>query len=114
MNFLQRHFKTTFYRLPLSNRGIYLQIIHVRRKAIFLCFTARASCALTISHFKLNILDSESPHTKNGKYCAIYNKVMQYTVLNNGCLNSVQPKTPVPRINRQQVIRIIFKGTVLT
>ena len=35
MNFSQCLFKDIFYRLPLSNRGIYLQIIHVRRKAIF-------------------------------------------------------------------------------
>ena len=25
MNFLQCHFKTTFYQLPLPNRGIYLK-----------------------------------------------------------------------------------------
>ena len=38
MNFLQCHFKTTYYRLPLSNRGIYLKIIHVRRNSIFMFY----------------------------------------------------------------------------
>ena len=62
MEFSQYPFKDTFHRLPLSNRGIYLQIIPVRRKAI-LRFTSRASCVLTTSHFKLDILhDSEPPH----------------------------------------------------
>ena len=35
MKFSQCPFKNIFHRLPLSNRGIYIQIIHVRRKAIF-------------------------------------------------------------------------------
>ena len=57
---------------------------------LFLCFTARASRALTISHFNLDILqDSEPPHKKNRKCCAICNQAMQYTVLNNACLNCV-------------------------
>ena len=67
MNFSQCHFKTNSYRLPLLNRGIYLQIIHVRRKAAFLYiyFTARASRALTILDFKLDILqDRAPPHRK--------------------------------------------------
>ena len=34
MKFSQCPFKNIFYRLPLSDRGISLQIIHVRRKAI--------------------------------------------------------------------------------
>ena len=38
MKFLQCHFKTTFYRLPLPNLGFYLKIIHVRRKAIFMFY----------------------------------------------------------------------------
>ena len=60
---------------------------------LFLRFTARASRALTISQFKLDILhDSEPPYQKNRKYCAICNQVMQYTVLNNGCLNSFNRK----------------------
>ena len=64
MKFSQCHFKTTFYRLPLLNRGIYLQIIHVRRNAIFM-FYRTASRALIISHLKLAILqDSELSHTK--------------------------------------------------
>ena len=59
MQFSQSHFKTTIYRLPLSNRVIYLKIFHARRKAIFM-FNARASRALTISHFKLdNLQDNE-------------------------------------------------------
>ena len=36
MKFLQCHFKTTFYWLPLPNREIYLEIIHVRQNAIFM------------------------------------------------------------------------------
>ena len=55
MKFLQCHFKTTFYRLPLPNRGIYLKLIHVRQKAIFM-FYHMASRALTLSHLKLDIL----------------------------------------------------------
>ena len=87
IEFSQCNFKSTFYRLPLSNRGICLQIIHVRQKAVC-CFTARASSVLTISHFKLDILqDSEHPQKKNRNYCATCNEVMQYTFLNNGCLN---------------------------
>ena len=35
MKFSQCPFKNIFYRLPFSNRGIYLQIIHVKQKAIF-------------------------------------------------------------------------------
>ena len=35
MKFSQCPFKNFFHGLPLSNRGIYIQIIHVRRKAIF-------------------------------------------------------------------------------
>ena len=63
MKFSQCPFKTIFYRLQLSNL-IYLQIIHERRNVI-LRFTACASRALTISHFKLDIShDSEPPHQK--------------------------------------------------
>ena len=35
MKLSQCHFKSTFYPLPLANRRIYLQIIHVRRKSVF-------------------------------------------------------------------------------
>ena len=88
MKFSQCHSKNTFYRLPLLNHGMYLQIIHVRRNTVFLCFTGRASRALTISHVKLDILqDREPPHKKYSKYCAICNQVKHYHVLNNGCLN---------------------------
>ena len=51
-------------------------------------FTARASHVLAISNFKLDILHvSKSSHQENRKYCAICNQVVQYIVLNNGCLN---------------------------
>ena len=64
IKFSQCPFKNIFIRLPLSNRGIYLQIMHVRRKAV-LRFTERAWRALTISHFKLDILhDIGTPHQK--------------------------------------------------
>ena len=92
MKFSQCPFKNIYHRLPLSNRGIYIRIIHVRRNAI-LGFMTRASRALTISHFKLDSLhDSEPPHQKNRKYCAICNQVIQNTVLNNGYLNSFNRK----------------------
>ena len=92
MKFSQCPFKNIFFRLPLSNCDIYLQIIHVRQTAIF-TFTARASRVLAISHFKLDILHvGKPPHQKNKKYCAIYNQVVQCTVLNNGCLNSFNRK----------------------
>ena len=35
MKYSQRHFRSTFYQLPFSNHGIYLQIIHVRQKSVF-------------------------------------------------------------------------------
>ena len=35
MKFSHCHFKTTFYRLPPFSFRIYLQIIHVRQKAVF-------------------------------------------------------------------------------
>ena len=71
MKFSQCHFNTTFYRLPLPNRGIYLKTIQVRRKVIFM-FYRHASRALTLSHFKVDILqDSESPHKINTKYCGL-------------------------------------------
>ena len=61
---------------------------HSCRTKVFLCFTSCALCALTISHFKVDILqDSEDPHKKNRYYCATYNQAMQYTILKNGCLN---------------------------
>ena len=106
MKFSQCPFKNNFHRLPLSNRGVHIQIIHVRRR-LFLRFTARASRALTISHFKLDILhDSEPPHQKNRKYCAICSHVMQYTVLDNGYLNSFNRK----RQFRVSVVNRLFKS----
>ena len=35
IKFSQCPFKNIFHQLPISNRGNYIQIIHVRRKAIF-------------------------------------------------------------------------------
>ena len=49
MKFIQCHFKTTSYRLQLPNRGIYLKIIHVRRKAIFMFFRSCIACINTIT-----------------------------------------------------------------
>ena len=49
MKFSQCFFKNIFYRLPLSNRGIYLQIIHVRRKAIFTFYGTRIACVNNIT-----------------------------------------------------------------
>ena len=49
MKFLQCHFKTTFYRLPLPTRGIYSKIIHVRRKAIFMFYRTCIACINTIT-----------------------------------------------------------------
>ena len=72
-----------------THKSWHLFTNHSCETRLFLRFTARASLALTISQFKLDILhDSETSHQKNRKYCAICNQVMQYTVLNNGCLNS--------------------------
>ena len=62
-------------------------------KRLFLRFTAHALRAIAISHFKLDILHvSKPPRQKNRKYCEICNQVVQYTVLNNGCLNSFNRK----------------------
>ena len=49
MKFSQCPFKTIFYRLPLSNRGIYLQIIHLRRKAIFTFYGTCIACVNNIT-----------------------------------------------------------------
>ena len=49
MNFLQCLFKTTFHRLPIPNRGIYLKIIHVRRNAIFMFYRTCIACINTIT-----------------------------------------------------------------
>ena len=77
---------------------------------MYQCFTANASRALTKSHSKSGILqDILPPHYKNRKYGAIYNHVMQYNVLDKGCLNCVMPEMPVPRMNRKQMTRSIFK-----
>ena len=106
MKFSQCPFKNIFHRLPLSNRGIYIQIIHVRRKAIFTFYGTCIAC-VKISHFKLDILhDSEPPHQKNRKYCAICSHVMQYTVLNNGYLNSFNRK----RRFRVSVVNGLFES----
>ena len=47
MKVSQYPFKNIFFRLPLSNRGIYLQIIHVRRKAIF---TFNVTCITCVNN----------------------------------------------------------------
>ena len=85
---------------------IYKSFMRVER--LFLRFTARASRAITISHFKLNILhDSEPPHKKkNRKYCAICSHVMQYTVLNNGYLNIFNRKRQL----RVSVVNRLFES----
>ena len=63
MKFSQFPFKNIFYRF--ATLKLYLQIIHVRRKAIFTFFST-CPRALTISHFKMDILqESEPPHQKN-------------------------------------------------
>ena len=49
MKFSQYPFKNIFCRLPLSNRGIYLQIIHVRRKAIFTFYVTCITCVNSIT-----------------------------------------------------------------
>ena len=49
MKFSQCPFKTIVYRLPLSNRGIYLQIIHLRRKAIFTFYGTCIACVNNIT-----------------------------------------------------------------
>ena len=49
MKISQCPFKNCFYRLPLSNRGIYLQIIHVRRKAIFPFYGTCIACVNNIT-----------------------------------------------------------------
>ena len=49
VKFSQYPFKNIFYRLPLSNRGIYLQIIHVRRKAIFTFYVTFITCVNNIT-----------------------------------------------------------------
>ena len=49
MNFSQYPFKNIFNRLPLSNRGINLQIIHVRRKAIFTFYVTCITCVNNIT-----------------------------------------------------------------
>ena len=74
---------------------------------LFSCFNTLTSRVLTKSYFKLDILKvSEQPHKKSRKYCVIYNKAMQYTILNIGCLNCIKP---VPLVNRKQMTRANFK-----
>ena len=65
MKFAHCHFKTTFYRMPLSNRGINLQIIHVRRKAIFKFHRTCIACVNIIS-FQIGYFTRHgtSSHTK--------------------------------------------------
>ena len=84
-------------------------------KRLFSGFIERASRALTKSHFELYILqDSDPPHKKNRKYCAICNQEMQYTVLNKERLDCVKPEMQVPRIDCQYMTRPIVKCTLLT
>ena len=52
MNFSQCPFKNIFHRLPLSNGGIYIQIIHVRRKAIF---TFYGTCIAYVNNITFQI-----------------------------------------------------------
>ena len=66
------HFKTTFYRFPLLNRGIYLKVIHVRRKAIFIFLRTCIACVNTITFQIGYIQESEPPHKNNRNYCAIF------------------------------------------
>ena len=47
--FSQCPFKNILHRLPLSNRGIYIQIIHVRRKAIFTFYGTCIACVNNIT-----------------------------------------------------------------
>ena len=49
MKFSQCPFKNIFYRLTLSNRVFYLQIIHVRRKAIFTFYGTCIACVNNIT-----------------------------------------------------------------
>ena len=88
IKFSQCHFKSPFYRLPFLNRGFYLQIIYVRRKAVFMFYRTCIACINNITFQFGYLQDSERPHKNNRKYCAAYNQDMQYTVLlNNGRLN---------------------------
>ena len=49
MKFLQCPFDNILYRLLLSNHRIYLQIIHVRRKAIFTFYGTCIPCVNNIT-----------------------------------------------------------------
>ena len=49
MKFSEYIFMNIFHRLPLSNCGIYLQIIHVRRKAIFTFYVTYITCVNKIT-----------------------------------------------------------------
>ena len=93
MNFSQCPFKNIFFCCH-SQIVTFIYKSFMGDKMLFLRFTARASRAIALSHFKLDILHvSKPPHQKNRKHCAICNQVdLQYTVLNNGCLNSFNRK----------------------
>ena len=49
MKFSQCPFKNIFHQLPLSNRGIYIQIIHVRRKVFFKIYGTCIACVNNIT-----------------------------------------------------------------
>ena len=49
MKFSQCPLKNIFHRLQLSNREIYLQIIHVRQKAIFTFYSTCIACVYYIT-----------------------------------------------------------------
>ena len=48
LKFSQCPLKNIFNRLPLSNRGIFLQIIRVRRNAVFTFYDTCIACAYNI------------------------------------------------------------------
>ena len=60
LKFSQCPFRNIFNRLPLSNRGIYLQIIHVRRNAVFTFYGTCIAC-VNIIKFQLDILHDSGP-----------------------------------------------------
>ena len=79
---------------------------------LFLRFTARASHALTISNWIFYMtVDLLIRKTENKARFII--RFCSTLFLNIGCLNSFNRKRQPPRIN-QQIIRIIFKGALLT
>ena len=81
--------------------GCHFQIVEfiyksfMRDERLFLCFIARdayRTCITCVNDITFQIgyfTRSEPPHKKNRKHYAICNQAMQYTVLNDSCLNCV-------------------------